>query len=100
MSPVAPAPETIRLLLGVLRRVTDGEWKAGIHDYHGVNCGWLAGGILDGLKKQLELAGEVDDGLGVEVVGGVLGYVETIIDKVDLGLGEQQKACTDLESSD
>ncbi len=88
VSPVAPAPETVRLLLGVLRRVTEGEWSGGRNDYHGVSVGWLAGGVLDGLRKQLDLAGEVDGGLEVEVAHAVLGHVETILDKVDLAFGK------------
>lgn len=78
----------MRVLLGVLRRVTGGEWLQEKHSYHGVSCGWLAGGILDGLEDQLGQATQVDPGLQVEVVHGVLGYVETILDKADLANGK------------
>lgn len=58
--PVAARSRVISLLLGVLRRITEEEWKEMRWEYHGVSCGWLAAKVLEAVGREVA-KGEVDE---------------------------------------
>lgn len=59
--PLAPGISPIRiseLLLGLLARITAGEWSSARFSYHGV---WMASKILRVLQQQLDAMDEIDE---------------------------------------
>lgn len=62
--PLAPGISPIRiseLLLGLLARITAGEWSSARFSYHGVSCPWMASKILRVLQQQLDAMDEIDE---------------------------------------
>lgn len=58
--PVAERSRVVALLLGVLIRIAEGEWKEMLWRYHGVSCGWLAAKVLEEVGREVA-KGEVDE---------------------------------------
>ncbi|KAI5479559.1 hypothetical protein MNV49_003296 [Pseudohyphozyma bogoriensis] len=84
--PVMSPAELLKTHLGVLKRVVEGEWEDVKWSYHGVGCGWLSRKVLE--EIEVDLRGQDVDGKSMlEVLHGVLAFVETILDKVDLAFG-------------
>lgn len=54
----AASVDTVELLVGILSRVTKGEWEAGVGG--DVGCPWLSFRVLQGVSRELVRMGDVD----------------------------------------
>ncbi|KAM0754007.1 ARM repeat-containing protein [Meredithblackwellia eburnea MCA 4105] len=87
--------ELLLAYLAVLARLVGaGEWREFRWEYHGVRCGWLADTVLRAVGEVLRLdaedgmeEGKLEEALKVDAIRGVLSYLDSILDKVDLAFG-------------